>query len=251
MLTQGQVILNGAAMSKSKGNMVHLGDQLDRYGVDAVRLTMLFAGPPEEDIDWADVSPAGAVRFLTRALRLAESVPAPAGAESSPRRPAAAGDVALRRTTHRLLRSITDLIEAHRLNVAVARTMELVNAARKAVDDGLAADPALREAVEATAIVLSLFTPYVAEEMWSRLGHQPGVAVAGWPAIDPALAAESTVVCAVQVNGKLRDRLEVPADITEADLTALALASPAAAGHRVTRTIVRPPKLVNLVVAAG
>jgi leucyl-tRNA synthetase len=241
MLTQGQVILNGAAMSKSKGNMVHLGDQLDRYGVDAVRLTMLFAGPPEEDIDWADVSPAGAVRFLSRALRLAESVPAP----GSP----AAGNLALRHTTHRLLRSITDLIEAHRLNVAVARTMELVNAARKAVDDGLAADPAVREAVEAAAIVLSLFTPYVAEEMWSRLGHPPGVAVAGWPTVDPALAAEPTVVCAVQVNGKLRDRLEVPADITEADLTALALASPAVAGRRVTRTIVRPPKLVNLVVA--
>ncbi|GIE95724.1 leucine--tRNA ligase [Paractinoplanes rishiriensis] len=242
LLNQGQVILNGAAMSKSKGNMVDLGEQLDTYGVDAMRLTMLFAGPPEDDIDWADVSPAGSVRFLGRALRLAGEVRSAPGADP------ATGDQALRRATHRLVRVITELIEAHRLNVAVARTMELVNAARKQIDDGHAGDPAVRETVEAVTIVLSLFAPYLAEEMWSRLGHEPGVAHAGWPAVDPALAAESTVVCAVQVNGKLRDRIEVPADITEADLTALALASPAAAGRAVTRTIVRPPKLVNLVV---
>jgi leucyl-tRNA synthetase len=242
LLTQGQMILNGAAMSKSKGNMVQLGDQLDAYGVDAVRLTMLFAGPPEDDIDWADVSPAGAVRFLTRVLRLADDVTSPPGAG------AAAGSAALRRTTHRLLRVITELIEARRLNVAVARTMELVNAARKAVADGLGGDPALREAAEAIAVVLSLFAPYAAEEMWSRLGHAPSVAHAGWPAIDPDLAAVPTVVCAVQVNGRLRDRLEVPGDISAADLEARALASPAAGGRPVIRTVVRPPKLVNLVV---
>ena len=149
----------------------------------------------------------------------------------------------LRRTTHRLLREITDLMAATRLNVALARTMQLVNAARSAPDD----DPALREATEAIAVVLSLFAPYTAEEMWHRLGHPPGVAAAPWPTIDPALAAAETVVCAIQVDGKLRDRLHVPPDITAATLTDLALASPAAAGLRVTRTIVRPPKLVNLV----
>ncbi|GAB2597596.1 leucine--tRNA ligase [Paractinoplanes abujensis] len=241
VLTQGQVILNGAAMSKSKGNLVDLGEQIDTYGVDAVRLTMVFAGPPEDDVDWADVSPAGSVRFLSRALRLATDV--------GPTPPAGPGDERLRRTTHRLVRAITGLMEERRLNVVVARAMELANAARRAIDDGSAADPAVREAAEALAVVLSLFTPYTAEEMWARLGHPPGVARAGWPVVDPELAAEPTVICALQVNGKLRDRLEVPADITADDLIALALASPAAAGRTVTRTVVRPPRLVNLVVS--
>ncbi|GAA2629506.1 leucine--tRNA ligase [Paractinoplanes durhamensis] len=233
LTTQGHVILNGAAMSKSKGNMVDLGEQIATYGVDAVRVAMVFAGPPEEDIDWADISPGGSSRFLSRALALTDQVPAPAEKVT-----------ALRRTTHRLLSAITELIEARRLNVAVARLMELVTAAREAPAD----DPAMRETVEAIAVVLSLFAPYTAEEMWARLGHDPGVAKAGWPAIDPALAAEDTVVCAVQVNGKVRDRVTVPADITEADLVALALASPAVAGRPVTRTIVRAPRLVNVVV---
>ena len=153
--------------------MVQLGVQLETYGVDAVRLTMLFAGPPEDDIDWADVSPSGAVRFLGRVLRLADEVTSPPAAG------AATGSAALRRTTHRLLRMITDLIEARRLNVAVARTMELVNAARRAVGDGLGGDPALREAAEAIAVVLSVFVPYTAEEMWSRLGHAPACRLAG------------------------------------------------------------------------
>ncbi|WP_127507897.1 leucine--tRNA ligase [Actinoplanes solisilvae] len=173
LLTQGQVVLNGAAMSKSKGNMVHLGEQIDTYGVDAVRLSIVFAGPPSDDIDWADMSPAGSVRFLSRALRLAD-LPPPAGDP----------DPELRRTTSRLLGQITDLMERRRLNVVVARAMELANAARKAVADGRAADPATREAVEALAVVLSLFTPYTAEEMWERLGHEPGIADAGWPATD-------------------------------------------------------------------
>jgi leucyl-tRNA synthetase len=238
VLNQGQVILNGAAMSKSKGNMVDLAEQIDTYGVDAVRLTMVFAGPPEDDIDWADVSPSGSVRFLTRVLRLAGEVAAPLGADL------AAGDPDLRKTTHRLLRTITEQVEQHHFNVAVARTMELANAARRVA----ATDPAVREATEAIAVALSLFAPYTAEEMWARLGHAPGIARAGWPAIDPALAAEPTVVCAVQVNGKVRARLDVPADISAAELEALALASPAAQGLTVVRTIVRPPRLVNLVV---
>jgi leucyl-tRNA synthetase len=246
LLNQGQVILNGAAMSKSKGNLVDLGHQLATYGVDAVRLTMVFAGPPEDDIDWADVSPAGSVRFLSRALRLSDEVTTRPATDS--------GDPTLRRTTHRLLREITELVEAHRFNVAVARTMQLVNATRKTIDEGGRADPAVREAVEAIAIVLSLFTPYTAEEMWSRLGHGPGIARAGWPTIDPALAAEETTICAVQINGKLRDRLEVPTDITDEALAARAMSSPAVTaavgGRPITRTVVRPPKLVNLVVPA-
>ncbi|MCY1142791.1 class I tRNA ligase family protein [Actinoplanes sp. Pm04-4] len=234
LLTQGQVVLNGSAMSKSRGNMVHLGEQLDTYGVDAVRLSMVFAGPPEDDIDWADVSPGGAARFLSRVLRLAGNV------TSSPGVAFESGEEELRRTTHRLLKQITALIEERRFNVAVARAMQLATAARHAPP----ADPATREATEVLAVVLSLFTPYVAEEMWSRLGHPPTVARAGWPAIDPILSADRTVTCVVQVNGKVRDRLQVPPDITPAALETLARAT---TDREVTRAIVRPPKLVNLV----
>jgi leucyl-tRNA synthetase len=198
LTTQGHVLLDGAAMSKSKGNLVTLGSQMDEHGPDAVRVAMLFAGPPSANVDWADVSPRGAKRFLSRALSLTARVtddappagaspagasptgasPAgasPAGASPAGASPAGAGS--LRETSRRLLREITRLVEAGRLNVALARTMELVNAARAAPPG----DPALREAVEATAIVLSLYAPYTAEEMWRRLGHAPSVALARWP----------------------------------------------------------------------
>jgi leucyl-tRNA synthetase len=145
-------------------------------------------------------------------------------------------------------------VESFRFNVAVARTMELVNATRKAIDSGCGpADPAVREAVEAVAILLSLVAPYTAEEMWSRLGHQPCVALAGWPVVDQALLVEDSVTCVVQVAGKVRERLEVPPGITEEELRELALASPglikALDGRAVRAVIVRPPKLVNVVPA--
>jgi leucyl-tRNA synthetase len=246
LLNQGQVILNGKSMSKSLGNLVDLGVQIDEYGVDAVRLTMIFAGPPEDDIDWADVSPGGSMRFLSRVLRLASDVTCEPGADPS------AGSVELRKTTHRMIDEVTRLIEAQRFNVAVARIMELVSATRKTIDTGPGpADPAVREAAETVAIALSLVCPYTAEEAWERLGREPSVALAGWPVADPELVARESVTCVVQVAGKVRDRLEVAADVAEAELEALALSSPkvrAALGDRpVRKVIVKPPKIVNIV----
>jgi leucyl-tRNA synthetase len=246
-LNQGIVINQGAKMSKSKGNGVRLGEQLSAYGVDAVRLTLVFAGPPEDDIDWADMSPSGSVRFLQRAWRLSGDVASDPGADVG------SGDVALRKVTHRTLHEAAQLIEAHRFNVMVARTMELVNATRKAIDSGCGpADPAVREAAEAVAILLSLVAPYTAEEMWERLGHQPTVARAGWPVVDEALLVEDTVTAVVQVQGKVRARLEVPPGISAAELEAAALADPAVVraidGAAVRRVIVREPGLVNIVV---
>ena len=172
-------------MSKSLGNGVSLGDQLREFGVDAVRLTLVFAGPPEDDIDWADMSPAGSLRFLQRAWRLSGDVTSAPGADP------ATGDVALRKVTHKTVHEAAQLVEGHRFNVMVARTMELVNATRKAIDSGCGpADPAVREAAEAVAVLLSLVAPYTAEEMWERLGHEPTVARAGWPAVDEALLVE-------------------------------------------------------------
>jgi leucyl-tRNA synthetase len=246
LLNQGMVIMNGSAMSKSRGNLVKLSDQLAEHGVDAIRLTMAFAGPPEDDIDWADVSAAGSARFLARAWRLAGDVSSAPGVSFS------SGDVALRRATHRTLHEAAELVEGFRFNVAVARVMELVNVTRKAIDSGPGgSDPAVREAVEAVAVMLSLFAPYTAEDMWARLGHQPAVALAGWPAVDESLLVEETVTAVVQVAGKVRDRLEVPPTIAEDDLREAALKSDAVvkalAGRDVRTVIVRAPKLVNVV----
>ena len=252
LLNQGMVILDGAKMSKSKGNLVYFTEELDSFGVDAVRLTMAFAGPPEDDIDWRDVSVTGSQKFLARAWRLSGEVLAPVDADP------ALGDQTLRRVTHRFLAEVPGLIEAFKFNVAVARTMELVNAIRKAVDTGPgAADAAVREAVEVVAVALSLFAPYTAEDMWHRLGRYDQaagrdglVAFAGWRKADPVLLIEESVTAIVQVDGKMRDKFEVSPTIGNAELEALARASEAVqraiGGREIARVIARAPRVVNI-----
>jgi leucyl-tRNA synthetase len=247
LLNQGQVINQGRSMSKSLGNGVDLGEQLAAHGVDAIRLTMIFASPPSDDIDWADVRPEATVKFLGRVWRLAADVGSDPAA-----RPLAEGDLGLRKVTHHTIDEVTRLVEARRLNVAVARLMELATAARRAIDSAAGpADPAVREATEVLCVLLSLFAPYTAEECWAMLGHEPSVAVARWPALDRSLLVEETVTCVVQVAGKVRDRLEVPPGIEADELRELALAAPGVrrtlAGRGVRTVIVRPPKLVNVV----
>ncbi|MCL2784860.1 MAG: leucine--tRNA ligase, partial [Propionibacteriaceae bacterium] len=247
LMNQGQVINHGKAMSKSLGNGVDLGTQLDEFGVDAIRTTIVFAGPPEEDIDWADVSPSATLRFLQRAWRVAKDVSSDVGVDPS------SGDIELRRIIHRTMGEITDLLEIRRLNVCVARLMEMVNATRKVIDSGAGpADPAVREAAEWIAVGLSLFAPYVAEEMWEILGHAPSVADASWPKVDPQLRQAQSVTMAIQVQGKVRAKIEVSADISEEDAERLALADESVqrhlAGREVTKIIVRAPKMVSIVV---
>jgi leucyl-tRNA synthetase len=256
LVNQGQVINQGRAMSKSLGNGVDLGEQLALYGVDAIRLTMLFASPPEDDIDWADVRPEASVKFLGRVIRIAADVAAAGPGGSGNEAATGPGSLELRRVTHRTIDEVTRLIESARLNVAVARLMELASAARRAIDTGPGrSDPAVREAADTLAVLLSLFAPYTAEEAWELLGRQASVAMAGWPVADPALLVQHQVTCVVQVNGKVRDRLEVPPGIGEDELRELALAAPgvvrALAGRGVKAVIVRPPKLVNIVPEAG
>ena len=224
LLNQGQVINQGKAMSKSLGNGVDLGEMIDQYGVDAVRLTMVFAGPPEDDIDWADVSPGGSLKFLQRAWRLSGDVTVGRRASTRPR-----ATSALRKVTHRDGRTTPrSWSSAHRFNVMVARVMELVNATRKAIDSGLRSgrprgargrrggrDPA---------------EP-------GRAVHRRGDVGAAGPRADRGrgrLAGRSTrrcwsrttVTAIVQVQGKLRARLEVSPSITAADLEAPAMADP-------------------------
>ncbi|MGW9404945.1 leucine--tRNA ligase [Arthrobacter sp. NPDC055585] len=248
LLNQGQVLNGGKAMSKSLGNGVDLGEQLDKYGVDAVRLTMVFASPPEDDVDWADVSPSGSAKFLARAWRLGQDVASEPGVDFT------AGDKKLRSVTHRTIADATELLDAGKFNVVIAKLMELVNATRKTIDAGAgAADPAVREAAETVAVILSLFAPYTAEDLWNALGHPASVANAGWPAVDESLLVQDTVTAIVQVKGKVRDRLEVPADITEDALRELALASEQVQrtldGAGIRTIIVKAPKLVNIVPA--
>ncbi|QGF25223.1 leucine--tRNA ligase [Raineyella fluvialis] len=248
LLNQGQVINEGKAMSKSLGNGVDLGEQIDRFGVDAIRLTVVFAGPPDEDIDWADMSPASSLKFLQRAYRLAAEV------TSAPGTDPAGGDKDLRHITHRTIADVTQLLDDQRFNVVVARIMELVNAARKTVDTGTGtSDPAVREAAEFVTLALSTIAPYVAEEMWAALGGAPSVANASWPSADPALLVVDSVTCVVQVQGKVRAKLAVAPDISDTDLEAIALADPGVQrsldGREVRKIIVRAPKLVSIVPA--
>jgi leucyl-tRNA synthetase len=211
---------------------------------------MVFASPPEDDIDWADVRPEASVKFLGRVIRIATDVGASLGTG-----PVETGDVELRRVTHKTIEEATRLIESTRLNVAVARLMELATATRRAIDSGPGAgDPAVREAAQTLAVLLSVFAPYTAEECWEILGHQPSVALAGWPAADPALLVQHEVTCVIQVNGKVRDRLTVSPSIGEDELRELALAAPgivrALDGRGIKTVIVRAPKLVNVVPVA-
>jgi leucyl-tRNA synthetase len=250
LINQGQVINQGKAMSKSLGNGVDLGEQIERFGVDAIRVTMIFASPPEDDIDWADMHPEAMVKFLGRVYRIAADVAA--SGESPAQAPA--GDTELRRVTHRTIDEVTRQLETYHLNVAVARLMELVSAARKAIDSGPGpADPAVREAAEALTVMLSLFAPYTAEECWELLGHKPPVARTAWPSADPELLTQEKVTCVVQINGKVRDKLEVSPQIDEGELRELALLAPGVVrtlgGQPVSRVIVRAPKLVSIVVA--
>jgi leucyl-tRNA synthetase len=246
LLNQGMVVMDGSAMSKSRGNLVALSDELEKHGVDAIRLSMVFAGPPEDDVDWSDVSPSGSVKFLTRAWRLSGDVTSAPGVDFSK------GEVSLRKATHKALNDAGFAVESFRFNVAVARVMELVNATRKAIDSGCgAADPAVREAVEAIAIMVSLVAPFTAEEMWERLGHKPAVALAGWPAVDEKLLVADSVEAIIQINGKIKERIDVSPTITDAELEALALAHPTIVAelgaNAPKKVIARAPKLVNIV----
>ena len=247
LLNQGMVVMDGSAMSKSRGNLVRLSDELENHGVDAIRLSMVFSGPPEDDVDWSDVSPSGSVKFLSRAWRLSGDVTSKPGVDF------ATGDIALRKATHKALHDAAFAVESFRFNVAIARVMELVNATRKAIDSGPgAADPAVREAVEAIAIMLSLVAPFTAEEMWERLGHKPAIATAGWPVVDEKLLVADAVEAVIQINGKIKERIEVPPTITDAEIEALALAHPTIAaelnGVAPKKVIARAPKIVNIVI---
>ena len=247
LLNQGMVLMDGSAMSKSRGNLVKLSDELDKHGVDAIRVSLVFAGPPEDDVDWADVSPAGSLKFLNRAWRISQDVSSKVGVDFK------SGNIELRKVTHKTLADIELAVESFRFNVVIARIMELVNATRKAIDSGCgASDAAVREAAEAIAITLSLVAPYTAEDMWEKLGHKPAIANAGWPQVDKSLIGTDNVIAILQINGKIKDRIEVAPSISKEELEQLARENAeiksALLGQDVKKVITVAPKLVNFVI---
>nr|WP_312167789.1 leucine--tRNA ligase [Microbacterium sp.] len=247
LINQGMVLLDGQKMSKSKGNLVLFQEELDAHGADALRVGLAFAGPVEDDKDWADVSTTGAQKFLSRSLRIAHEVSSPVDVVF------AGGDAALRRATHKLLSEAPGLVEQTKFNVLVARLMELVNITRKTIDGaGGAGDPAVREAAETVAVMLDLIAPHTAEEMWEALGHEPSVGLVTWRSADPVLLVEDTVTAVVQVGGKVRAQLEVSARIGEAELEALARADErvirSIGDREIVKVVVRAPKIVSIVV---
>jgi len=247
LLNQGMVLMDGSAMSKSRGNLVKLSDELDKHGVDAIRVSLVFAGPPEDDIDWSDVSPAGSLKFLNRAWRISQDVTSKSGTDFTK------GNLELRKITHKAISDIELAVESFRFNVVIARIMELVNATRKVIDSGVGpSDAAVREAAEAIAVSLSLVAPYTAEEMWECLGHKPAIAKAGWPVVDKSLLGADNVIAILQVNGKIKDRIEVSPNVSKEELEKLATENSeikaALSGVTVKKVITVTPKLVNFVI---
>ena len=273
LLTQGMVLRDGAVMSKSKGNVVDPDEMISRFGADALRLYETFVAPPEKEIEWTDSGLEGSFRFLTRVWRLVtraapELADVPPGeVEGQGLGPAHRG---LRRKTHDTIRRVSgDLDPRAHLNTAVSALMELVNelyafceqqgirpgqapdAGARAEDLPAGTGAVLREAIEALVLMLSPFTPHLCEELWERLGHAGGLRAAAWPEFDEAVAKADEIVVPVQVNGKLRARLTVPADVGEEELRTAALAESAVlahtAGRQVARVVVVRGKLVNVV----
>jgi leucyl-tRNA synthetase len=242
LFTQGMLYYQGAKMSKSKGNVISPDEYIERYGADAVRLYLLFIGPVDQDAEWQDSGFEGIVRFLHRLWRVVMEQAEKEGGQ----RPDAA--TPLLRKAHATIDKVTDDIgRRFALNTPIAAVMELVNELVKNPND-----PAARFAAETAVSLIHPYAPHVAEELWERLGRSR-LWEEPWPTADPALLRRQTFELVVQVNGKVRDRLELPVDLPEDEVVEHALASPRVQalldGGEVRRTVVVPQKLVNVVIA--
>ena len=257
LLTQGMVIKDGAKMSKSLGNVVDPTEIVDRYGADTVRLFILFAAPPQNDLDWSEQGVEGASRFLSRVWRWATD-----NAETlraSGRRHVSMDELedpelrSFKRKIHATIHDVTrDIGEEKQFNTAIARMMELTNALYSLKATGDVADALRREAVDALLGCLSPFCPHTTEELWEMLGHDDMLSLVPWPVVDEQALVQDSVTIVVQINGKVRAKLERPAGMSKEALEKDALADPIVCakleGKTPIKTIVVPDKLVNIVV---
>jgi leucyl-tRNA synthetase len=265
LLTQGMVLKEGAVMSKSKGNVVDPDEMLQQVGADALRLYVMFVAPPEKEVEWSDAGLEGSWRFLSRVWRVVDQwgdrVRAARRAGGIDAGSWNAAEKKLRRKTHETISRVTvDVEQRIHLNTAISALMELVNEMYVFGDPSLKASEvrpqsasAMREAIEALVIMISPFAPHTAEELWEMTGHQGGIENASWPSFDEDVAKADEIVVPVQVNGKLRSRLTVPAESPESELRERALADAAVRPHIEGKTIksvvIVKGKLINVVVA--
>jgi len=265
LFTQGMVIKNGAKMSKSFGNVVSPDEMVERYGADATRMYSLFAAPPDRDLDWQETGIEGIQRFLGRVYRFYLRNPSPAepkmqaskGQASSPQKEALSPPArAIQRKLHQTIKRVTDDFQGRwHFNTCVAAIMELVNeiyAAEEAITSRDVPSSLIAEVQRDIALLLAPMAPYLAHELWEMTGETSNLLKAAWPKYDPALAAEEEIEIPVQVNGKLRSVVVVPAGASEDQIKQAALADEkgraAIAGKQVVKIIVVPRKLVNIVV---
>ena len=254
LLTQGMVLKDGSKMSKSKGNVVSPEEIINTYGADTARLFILFASPPERDLEWSDQGVEGSYRFLNRVWRTVNSC---AGDIRDISLPPQFGQLEgearqLRYKTHATIKKVSDDIELRfNFNTAISAIMELNNMLTAYLDHDEQDLSVLKEAVETMIVLLSPFSPHICEELWQMCGHQDSVSLQSWPRWDAAALVQDEIEIAIQVSGKVRDRIMVPTGSSEDDLQDLALAQPKIqellAGKQVVKTIVIPGKLVNIV----
>jgi leucyl-tRNA synthetase len=236
---QGWLQMGGSKMSKSRGNVIGPDDLVDEYGADAVRTYILFMGPADQDMEWTDSGVEGIVRFLRRLWRVVLDV-----AEQPPADGAV--DTPLARKAHATIEKVTDDIgRRFQFHTPISAVIELTNELVRTPED-----PAARFAAETAVSLIQPYAPHVAEELWERLGHER-LWETPWPEADPALLERETFELVIQVNGKVRDRVEVPSDLAEDELVERAKASPRVQsyldGDKIRQTIVVPRKLVNIV----
>jgi len=261
LLSQGMVIKDGAKMSKSKGNVVDPDDLIRRYGADTARLFSLFAAPPEKDLDWNDHGVEGASRFLNRLWRFVHAHLAELRAARAASVASSEGGRAFRRTIHETIHRVTaDIEHDFHFNTAISAVMELVNALidfeRASLDTVSGEERArlLREAVETTLLLLGPVCPHITEELWSSLGHSDTLFKQPWPVADKDAMVRDEVEIVVQVDGRVRGRLTADAAAREPEIREMALADgrvrPWLDGRQVTKVVVVPGRLVNIVTRA-
>ncbi len=255
LLTQGMVLKDGAKMSKSLGNTVDPQELIDAYGADTVRLFMMFAAPPEQSLEWSDEGVKGAFRFLRRLWDRVQTHVAggvqPGGCATQDSLTARQKE--LRRRVHDTVAKVSDDVgRRYTFNTAIAATMELVNALNRYEPQDAADRLLVQEALERVVLMLAPIVPHLAHALWQQLGHAGPVIDAAWPAVDEAARAADSITLVVQVNGKLRARIEIAADTAREAVEAAALADENVqrfiAGQEIRKVIVVPGKLVNIVV---
>jgi leucyl-tRNA synthetase len=252
LLTQGMVLKDGSKMSKSKGNTVDPQAILDRYGADTARLFILFAAPPEQSLEWSDQAVEGAHRFLQRIWRMVQEYALPLTPLPARLSPAARE---LRRAVHQCIERVSsNMAERQHFNVAIAACMELSNQlGRVEAAPGEDLHAVLGEGLRALLLLLSPFAPHLTEALWERIGDDQALLTHPWPEVDAEALRSDTVSLVIQVNGKLRERLDFSATSSPAELEQAVLAHPDMARHlsgkEVRKVIVVPGRLINIVVA--